>query len=71
MENRKPELAPLPDDIVPTDPATKAFVRALLARGEAGLPDAGGQLPPGVTHEIVGETADGIPILRRRRFSGR
>jgi len=26
-------------------------------------------LPPGVTHEIVGETATGLPIVRRRRFA--
>ena len=59
------------DDIVPTDPQTISFVRALVARGQATLPDASGNLPPGATHAIVGETAAGVPILRRVRFMGR
>jgi hypothetical protein len=57
-------------DIVPTDPQTVSFVRGLVARGQAARADASGNLPPGVTHEIVGETAAGEPILRRRRFGG-
>jgi len=28
-----------------------------------------GSLPPGATHEIVGKTETGLPILRRRRFA--
>jgi len=58
------------DDIVPTDAQSISFVRGLVARGQAARPDASGNLPPGATHEIVGETAKGDPILRRRRFSG-
>ena len=57
-----------PDDIVPNDAATKAFVEALVARGQARRANPDGTLPDGVTHEIVGETPDGLPILRRRRF---
>ncbi len=59
-----------PDDIVPIDQDSRAFVQALVARGQAARTDASGELPPGATHEIVGETPDGFPILRRRRFSG-
>jgi len=56
-------------DIVPTDEASTAFVRGLIERGEAKRLEPGAPLPPGVTHEIVGETAAGLPILRRRRFA--
>ncbi len=59
---------PSEDDIVPTDAASLSFVRALIARGQAARADASGNLPPRATHEIVGETEDGLPILRRRRF---
>jgi hypothetical protein len=69
MAKRKEKPQSSSDDIVATDPASVAFVRALIARGEACPADADGKLPPGATHEIVGETADGVPILRRRRFS--
>jgi hypothetical protein len=57
------------DLIVPTDEASIGFVRALVARGEAVRLPAGAALPPKVTHEIVGETAEGVPILKRRRFA--
>ena len=56
-------------DIVPSDPETASFVSGLVARGQAARRDASGTLPPGATHEIVGETADHLPILRRRRFA--
>jgi hypothetical protein len=55
------------DLIVPKDPASVAFVKGLLARGQAARPNSDGTLPPGTTHEIVGETEAGLPILRRRR----
>ena len=59
-----------PDDlIVPQDDATKHFVQTLIANGQAARAKADGSLPPGVTHEIVGETATGLPIVRRRRFA--
>jgi hypothetical protein len=64
---KKPALPA--DQIVPNDPASISFVRGLMARGEAARPDAQGRLPSGATHEIVGETADGLPIVVRRRFS--
>jgi hypothetical protein len=56
-------------DIVGEDAASRAFVDGLIARGEAARPGPDGKLPPHATHEIVGETPDGRPILRRRRFS--
>ena len=40
-----------------------SYVRGIVARGEAAKADAQGKLPFGKTHEIVGETADGLPIL--------
>jgi hypothetical protein len=57
------------DVIVPKDEASVAFVRAVVQRGEAVRVPPGGSLPPGATHEIVGETTDGLPILRRKRFA--
>lgn len=56
-------------DIVPHDEASRSFVEGLVARGQAARPDAQGKLPAQATHEIVGETEAGLPILRRRRFS--
>jgi hypothetical protein len=55
------------DLIVPKDAASVSFVKGLVARGQAARPDGDGSLPPGATHEIVGETESGLPILRRRR----
>ena len=60
--------APQEGDIVPSDPGTASFVKGLVERGEAARPGPDGSLPPGATHEIVGETEAGLPILRRRRF---
>ena len=58
-----------PKRIVPADPATAAFVKGLVERGEAARPDAAGKLPAGATHEIVGDGPDGLPIVVRRRFN--
>jgi hypothetical protein len=67
---RKPQAPDNRDDvIVPRDDATKHFVQTLVANGQAARANADGTLPPGVTHEIVGETPGGAPIVRRRRFS--
>jgi hypothetical protein len=57
------------DLIVPKDAASVSFVKGLVARGQAVRPNKDGSLPPGATHEIVGETEGGFPILRRQRFS--
>ena len=56
------------DMIVPRDAAARSFVQGLIARGQAARADTSGKLPPRATHEIIGETADGFPILRRRRM---
>jgi hypothetical protein len=67
---RKTRGPPGKDDvIVPQDGAARHFVLTLVANGQAARANADGSLPPGVTHEIVGETATGVPILRRRRFA--
>ena len=58
-----------PKRIVPDDPATSAFVKGIVERGEAALPDSAGRLPAGATHEIVGQAPNGLPILVRRRFN--
>jgi hypothetical protein len=55
--------------LAPSDPAEIAFVKGLVARGEAVKVAPGAPLPPGATHEIVGETSSGVPIVKRRRFS--
>lgn len=57
------------DLIVPKDAASTSFVKGLVARGQAARLAPDGSLPPGATHEIVGETETGLPILRRRRFA--
>jgi hypothetical protein len=48
--------------------AEEAFIRGLIERGEAAKADAQGNLPSGATHEIVGVSPSGLPIVVRRRF---
>ena len=68
MTDSQPTPTPEPGDIVPTDPESRYFVDGLAASDQAAKADGNGALPPGATHEIVGQTEDGYPILRRRRF---
>jgi hypothetical protein len=49
--------------------AKTAFVRGLVARKEAAPAGKDGKLPPGATHEIVGRSATGEPVVKRNRFS--
>jgi hypothetical protein len=56
------------DLIVPKDESSASFVQALVARGQAAPANPDGTLPRGATHEIVGTTEQGLPILRRRRM---
>jgi hypothetical protein len=49
----------------PVGPQT-AFVKGLIARGEAAAPDASGKLPAGATHAIV-DAPEGKTV-RRARF---
>jgi hypothetical protein len=67
MKKKAPESST--DLIVPNDPASTKYVNDLVAQGKAMRAGADGALPPGATHEIVGETETGVPILRRRRFA--
>ena len=46
----------------------EAFIRGLVERGEAAKADEHGNLPPGATHEIIGTSPSGLPIVVRRRF---
>jgi hypothetical protein len=55
------------DLIVPKDERSACLVQALAARGWAVRRNRDGLFPPGATHEIVGMTDKGLPILRRRR----
>ena len=55
--------------LVPSNASEIDFVKGLVARGEAVKVAPGASLPPGATHEIVGETDSGVPIVKRRRFS--
>jgi hypothetical protein len=48
--------------------AQEAFVRGLIERGEAAKVDENGNLPAGATHEIIGTSPSGLPIVVRRRF---
>jgi hypothetical protein len=61
--------APAAPKVPESDAYSAEFVRGLVARGEAAIPNPDGTLPPGATHEIVGKSADGTPLVRRRRFS--
>lgn len=49
--------------------AEEDFVRGLVERGQAAKADENGNLPPGATHEIVGVSESGVPIVVRRRFA--
>jgi hypothetical protein len=55
--------------IVPDTAEKAAYVKGLVDNGQAAkaLPD--GRLPRGATHEIVGETPSGLPIVKRRGFN--
>lgn len=68
---RQPEDAVAPrlpaPDAAARSRAQRAFERGVISRGEAAPADA--PLPPGATHAIVGKTAAGKPVLKRRRFS--
>jgi hypothetical protein len=57
------------DDADASRRAKDAFESGLIERGEAAPADEQGKLPPGATHEIIGNDSDGRPILKRRRFS--
>ena len=47
--------------------SNEQFVRGALIRGEAARA-TDGRLPAGATHEIIEESDEGVPTLRRRRF---
>jgi hypothetical protein len=55
--------------IVPDSEEKKAFIKGLLDNNQAARPLPDGSLPPGATHEIVGEAENGLPIVKRKRFS--
>lgn len=57
------------DLIVPDDAEKAAFVRGLVERREAAERNPDGSLPPGATHIIVGKAENGLPIVKRVRFS--
>jgi hypothetical protein len=66
----------MPDDkkaiqgtIVPDSEEKKAFIKGLLDNHQAARPLPDGSLPPGATHEIVSEGENGLPIVKRKRFS--
>ncbi len=47
---------------------SEAFRKGLAARNEVSETN-NGQPPEGVTHQIVGHDSNGLPIVRRLRFS--
>jgi hypothetical protein len=57
------------DVIVPDNDQNISYIKGLLANGQVAKPKPDGSLEPGVTHEIIGEAPNGLPIVRRRRFS--
>ena len=67
--NNTPDRPETDDEAERQRKAKEAFERGIIERGEAAAADEHGQLPPGVTHEIIGHDAAGRPILKRRRFS--
>ncbi len=56
------------DDQDADEAQRRQYIRDLVESGKAAYAKDG-KLPPGATHEIVGEDAHGVPILVRRRFS--
>ena len=58
-----------PDNLADTERDARNFTRGVLIRGEAATPDEAGKLPPGATHEIVGEDEEGLPVIKRSRYS--
>jgi hypothetical protein len=67
--NDTPDRPEADDEAERKRKAKEAFERGIIERGEAAVANENGQLPPGVTHEIIGHDPDGRPILKRRRFS--
>lgn len=45
------------------------FVKGLVVRGEAAPVSSDGRLPDGATHQIVGYDDNGLPLVKRLRFS--
>ena len=67
---QKPEQAKdIQGVVAPDSDANVAFIKGLVANGQAAKAKPDGTLPPGATHEIVGMGAAGLPIVKRRRFS--
>jgi hypothetical protein len=48
---------------------SRAFRKGLAVRGEAVEVNDTGTLPEGATHQIVNFDTDGLPVVKRRRFS--
>ena len=48
--------------------AEQSFIRGVLQRGEAGYRAADGSLPQPFKFAIVGQHADGLPVLERVRI---
>lgn len=67
--DRQAEDGERSEESAATERAQAAYVRGLIARGEAAWP-VDGALPAGATHEIVEERPGELPKVRRRRFSG-
>ncbi len=67
-DRRNEEVAPGAAEDAEPSAAEAAFIRGLIARGEAAVA-VDGELPPGATHEIVEERPGRLPRVVRRRFS--
>lgn len=46
----------------------KHFIRGLVERGDAVVPDADGNVPLSATHRIIGYEPDGTPVIERVKF---
>src|SRR3982074_3379887 len=69
-KNRKSQAPQKQDDvIVPQDDATAHLVQTLVANGQAARANPDGSFPPGRTHELVGRTQTGLPIVPPRRVA--
>jgi hypothetical protein len=70
MVDRKVNVPEKPSREESAKRTEEAFIRGLVERGEAAKADEHGNLPPGATHEIIGVSPSGLPIVVRRRFYG-
>ena len=65
-KRRSPADRPAPPTFGPKTPEEDAYIRSLIAHGQAARPLPDGSLPPGATHELVEDEEGQLRVIRRR-----